>query len=441
MTSKRIAVVAGVVVLLAVGGALGGVLASGAGAERAAPLAVQPGEVADQALTGFSIGDTEGLVAELQGVVRENPENAKALGLLGLAYQQRARETGDPGYYTKSEGLLRQALELEPDDLLATSGLGSLALARHEFGQALELGERAQGLSPTTARTYGVIGDALLELGRYDEAFETFNRMAELKPSLPAYARVSYARELLGDHDGAIEAMKLALDAARGAKEPTAWTLVQLGKLWWAAGRLDEAEAAYREALQVFPSYVYALEALAQVEAAHGRTDDAIELTRQAVDQIPLPQFVTQLGDLYASSGHEGLAGEQYGLMDAIHRLLVANGSKVDLETAVYYADHGIRLREALELARAARRDRPGIYGDDALAWALERNGRCEEALPYSTAALRLGTLDPNLFFHRGMIERCLGRDEAASGWFEKAIELNPHFSLLWAPVAKEASS
>ena len=43
------------------------------------------------------------------------------------------------------------------------------------------------------------------------------------------------------------------------------------------------------------------------------------------------------------------------------------------------------------------------------LAWALARNGRCAEALPYSQAALRLGTQDALKFFHRGMIERCLG--------------------------------
>ena len=67
--------------------------------------------------------------------------------------------------------------------------------------------------------------------------------------------------------------------------------------------------------------------------------------------------------------------------MNAINRLLMANGSRVDLETANYYSDHGIHLQRALELARTARADRPGIYGDDALAWALERNDRCEEAL------------------------------------------------------------
>ena len=116
---------------------------------------------------------------------------------------------------------------------------------------------------------------------------------------------------------------------------------------------------------------------------------------------------------------------------------LRANGVKTDLETALFDVDHGIQLPQALLLARAARADRPSIDGDDVLAWALARNGRCTEALPYSERALRLGTRDATKFFHRGMVERCLGHPEAAKKWFRRALALNPHFSLLWAPVAK----
>jgi tetratricopeptide (TPR) repeat protein len=215
--------------------------------------------------------------------------------------------------------------------------------------------------------------------------------------------------------------------------------MTQLGKVHFSAGRYDEAGRWYRRALAALPGYVYALDALAQVEGARGRYAEAIELAQQAVDRIPLPQFVTLLGDLYHVSGQETLARDQYELMGAIHQLLQANGVRSDLEIAVYYADHGIRLGEALELARAARDARPSITGEDALAWALERNGRCEEALPYSERALRLGTRDASLYFHRGMIERCLSRASEANAWFRKALELNPGFSLLWAPVAKAA--
>ncbi|HEX6702160.1 MAG TPA: tetratricopeptide repeat protein [Gaiellaceae bacterium] len=389
----------------------------------------------------FTAADTATLVSELQASLRARPDDAHANALLGLAYQQRARETGDPSYYPRSAGVLRRALAIDPKDALATSGLGSLALSRHRFRDALALGLRARAFSPATARNYGVIGDALVELGRYRQAFAAFDRMAHLRPGLAAYARISYARELRGDWRGAVAAMQLALGAAIGQREALAWTHVQLGKLYWARGRLDAAERQYRAALAGFPGYVYARDALAQVEAARGRPERAMALEREASATIPLPQFVGLLGDLYRTTGDERLARRQYALVAVIERLLRANGVRTDLETALFDVDHGIRPRHALELARAAQADRPSIDGDDVLAWALARNGRCGEALRFSKRALRLGTRDALKMFHRGMIERCLGHRADARLWLGRALALNPHFSVLWAPVARSALS
>jgi tetratricopeptide (TPR) repeat protein len=386
---------------------------------------------------GLGSENTGALITSLQDQLRTNPDDVQSYDLLGLAYQQRARETGDPTYYTKSEGVLRRALRLAPNDALATSGLGSLALSRHRFRDALVLGERAHALTPYTARNYGIIGDALIELGRYEAAFRAFDRMSTLRPSLSSYARVAYARELLGDRRGAARAMRLAIDAAGGQPEALAWTHVQLGKLFWSEGRLDAAAREYRAALAGFRGYVYAFDGLAQVEAARGHLQSAIRLERRAADVIPLPQFVSSLGDMYHVIGDAAAARKQYALVDVIRRLLVANGVKTDLETALFDVDHAIRLPAALALARLAQRERPSIDGDDVLAWALERTGHCAEARRYSVHALRLGTFDALKFFHRGMIERCVGNVREARGWFRRALGLNPHFSLLWAPVAR----
>jgi tetratricopeptide (TPR) repeat protein len=381
------------------------------------------------------------LLPRLQEQVRAHPADAHALALLGLAYQQAARDSGDPSYYPKSEAVLRRALRLGQDDLLATSGLGALALSRHDFRDALALGRRAVALSPTTARGYGIVGDAFVELGRYEQAFTAFDRMVSLKPSLASYARVSYARELLGDVQGAAEAMQLAVDAATGQREGQAWAYTQLGKLYVTHGRLRAAERRFRRALAVRPGYVYALDGLAQVNTAQGRLGEAIDLERRAADAMPLPQFVAALRDLLRASGDHGGASRQYALLGAIDRLLRANGVRVDLESALFDVDHGIRLRRALARARAARADRPSIDGDDVLAWALERNGHCGEALRYSKRALRLGTVEAGKFFHRGMIERCLGNRADAKRWFRRALAVNPHFSLIWTPVARRYAS
>jgi tetratricopeptide (TPR) repeat protein len=402
---------------------------------------VVPGASTGALQAGFSPGgnSTAASVSKLQAKLLADPNDVTSLDTLGLAYQQRARETGDPTYYTKSEEALNRALRLAPRDLIATSGLGSLALSRHRFADALVLGRKAHTISPTTALNYGITGDALVELGRYPAAFAAFDTMATLKPSLSSYARVSHGLELLGRVPEAIETMQLAVEAAQGQGELEAWTRFQLGKLYWSIGSVSAAERQDRAALRVFPGYHYALDALARIEAAKGRKRAAIALQQQAVDTIPLPQYVAQLGDLHRANGQPTQARKQYALIGVIERLLVANGVRTDLETALFDVDHGIHLPAALALARTARAERPSIDGDDVLAWALYRNGRCGEALGHSKQALRLGTRDALKLFHRGMIERCLGDREASRGTLRQALALNPHFSILWAPVARKA--
>ena len=436
MTKGRLIVAGTVAAFAATVLLLGGVLRESTAAETAP--ATPPLRATPAALGGdFAQRGTAELVRRLQSEVRARPNDARSLVLLGLAYQQRVRETGDAGYYAKSEGVLRRAFRLHPKNALATSGLGSLALARHDFREALRLGRRAERLSPGTARNLGVVGDALIELGRYDEAFRAFDRMAALKPSVASYARIAYGRELLGRPRSAIAAMKLAADAAGAQPEPAAWSHHQLGKLYWSIGDAGSAAREYAIALTLFPGYVYALDSLAHVAAARGDRRRAIALAKRAVEAVPLPQFAATLGDLYRSGGQERLAREQYALVGAIERLLVANGVKTDLETALFNVDHGIRLRQSLALARRAHAERPSLDADEVLAWALVRNGRCQEARRYSERALRLGTKDAARFFHRGMIERCLGRPGVAKRWFARALRTNPHFSLIWAPVAR----
>jgi len=380
---------------------------------------------------------TAEVVARAQAEVRADPYDVTALDKLGLAYQQSARETGDPTYYTKSGEALHRALKLAPHDLIATSGLGSLALSRHRFRDALALGRRARAISPTTARNFGVVGDALVELGRYREGFRAFDVMASTKPDVSSYSRIGHARYLIGDVPGAIAALRLAADAAEGQGETEAWTRVQLSKVDFSVGRISDAAAQARAALRAFPDYALAYDALAWAQFAQGDVPAAIASERAAVNRIPLPQYVAMLGDLYRVSGRPQQAHRQYALIGVIERLLVANGVETDLETALFDVDHGIRLHASLALARLAQRERPSIDGDDVLAWALERNGRCGEARQYSQRALRLGTGDALKLFHRGMIERCLGNRAASQTWFGRALHLNPTFSVLWAPVAR----
>ncbi len=201
-------------------------------------------------------------IQSLQERLRSNPDDWQSYSQLGLAYLQKAREVGDPSYYQKVDDALNKALAQQPGDYVAISGMGALALARHQFQEALEWGERARQINPDRAYAYGIIADAQIELGQYSEAVETLQSMVDLHPDMSSYARISYLRELNGDNNGALEMMQTAVDAGVPNSENTAWTRTQLGNLYFNMGDLDNAEVEYMRTLNNWPGYVYALAGL-----------------------------------------------------------------------------------------------------------------------------------------------------------------------------------
>jgi tetratricopeptide (TPR) repeat protein len=418
-------------VALALASLVGGVLA-----EPSSSLpAVAPGALQDGAPPGP--GGSK-VIGDLEAAVQAAPD-PKALTQLGFAYQQRWRETADASFLPRSETALGRALRLDPRNGNAVLGLGSVALIRHEFRVALAYGRRTQRLLVGSGRPQGVIGDALVELGRYDEAFRAFELMVTRLPGLASYARVAYARELTGDPGGARAAMRLALAAAAGQPEATAWAHVELAKLDLVRGRVTAAAGGAHRALRAFPGYPAARITLARAEAARGRLERAIGEAQRAAEAVPTVESVALLADLLDRAGRRAEARRQRETVAILQKLLGANGVQVDLESAVYRADYRIRPAETVGLARRARQARPSIYGDDALAWALARAGRCAEALRYAERALRLGTQDPLLYFHRGYAEGCAGNRAAMRAWYTRALALSNAFSVRWAPVARAA--
>ncbi|MBI4551519.1 MAG: tetratricopeptide repeat protein [Candidatus Latescibacteria bacterium] len=385
---------------------------------------------------GAAWSSTDKLINALQERLRIKSTDAQALVQLGDVYLQKARETGDPTYYTKAEGVLRKALDLQPQRDDAMSVMGTLCLARHQFREALDWGQRAQKMNLYSARAYGVIGDAYVELGEYPNAAETIQRMVNLRPDLSSYSRVSHVRELFGDVEGAIQAMKSAVAAGGPAAENTQWCRVQLGHLYFNSGQLDEAVAEYQQAVATLPNYVHALAGLARVLAARKDYEGAIILYTKAVESVPLPEYVIALGDVYQAAGQTAKAAQQYELVRAMEQLYRANGVEMDMEMALFDADHQSRLPEAVARARRAMAQRPSIYAADVLAWTLYKSGQPREALDASRKALRLGTKDALLLFHAGMICERLGDVEQARMYLDQCLSINPQFSVRHADTA-----
>jgi tetratricopeptide (TPR) repeat protein len=387
-------------------------------------------------LAGLSTGNTAGYIGKLERRVSRRPQDAAALAALALAYQQRARETGDPTYYRLSGTALQRAGAAGGETALVVQGEASLANTRHQFRKGLRLAHEAVRLDPYNGSAYGALGDALFNLGRYDRAFRVYDRMALLSPGVASFTRVASARELLGRPAAAIEADELALEAGSTVPENLAWAAVQLGNTRFNMGRLAPAASAYGRALRILPGYVHAEAGLARVEAAEGHYRVAIRRFREVVGRLPIPAYVILLGDTLHAAGEQRAARREYALVGAIERLFAANGVRTELQTALFDLDHNRHVADALGRALTAYRSAPSIYAEDAVAWGLFRTGRCEAANTHSEHSLRLGTRDALLFFHRAMIERCLG-SPSARVWFARALATNPHFSLLWSPVAR----
>lgn len=365
------------------------------------------------------------------------PEDAAAYARLGLAYLQQVRENGDPSNYPRAEEALRAALDREPEQADALVGMGMLALARHDFAGAIPWAEAALAYNPFRAEAVGLLVDAYVELGRYDEALAAGQKMVNLLPGVGSYSRASYLRELMGETDGAIQAMELALGAAVPDTEGWRWTAVQLGHLYFNRGEWAEAEVYYRAALKSHPAYPYALAGRGRVAAAVGDYTNAVRFYEQAIERLPLPEFAIPLGDLYRLTGQMAKADERYGLVRVIQRLNQTAGMSVDLELALFEADYGDPVT-ALQLARQAYTARPSIHAADVLAWALHRNGRSEEARPLSTESLRLGTQDALLHYHAGVIAQAVADAEGARLHLQQALTINPAFSPLLAEDARQ---
>lgn len=375
-----------------------------------------------------------------QQKIDDSPNDPVGYTTLAAAYLQKARETGDFGFNVRAERAVDKAFEVAPDDYEALKLRATVLATYHRFVEARDVARRAEQRHPEDYDVYGVLVDALVELGEYDAAVEAAQTMVDLKPCTASYSRVSYLRSLHGDPEGAVDAMRLAAKAASPADpESVAWCNVHLGDELFSLGRRDEAERSYDFALHTFPDYHLALAAKARARRVAGDTEAAIALYTRALERVPLPDTAIALGDLYTALGRTAEAGRQYQLVEAIERLGSAESGTYSLKIAEFWADHDTRLDEALAVARRERAVRADIYTCDVLAWCLYKKGLFEEADVAIAEALRLGTRDARIHYHAGLIAEALGDRARATTHLETALALEPTLGVLAAGSARIA--
>jgi tetratricopeptide (TPR) repeat protein len=385
-------------------------------------------------------GDLDTSITALQTHLRAQPKDFGGWATLGLAYVEQARTKGDPSRYPQAEQALERSLALKPDNDQALAGRAALAAARHDFENALAYADRTLKQNPYSERALSSRIDALVELGRYDEASKAADLADTRRPGVPVFTRYAYVRELRGDVATARRVLEQALATAT-APGDIAYVSAALGQLAWNQGDYEAALIHYARALAADENYLPALEGRARAQAASGDRAAAIKGMEAVVARYPLPGPLVELGELYEDRGAEGdpaKARDQYALVDAWTALARANKVNADLDTALAAADHGDKAA-ALRAARAEWGRRHTVHTADALAWALHVNGRDEEALPYARRATATGYRSAAFLYHRGIIERATGHEEDARTHLTAALKLNPGFSPLGARAARKA--
>jgi tetratricopeptide (TPR) repeat protein len=399
-----------------------------------------------------AITATDERIAVLQNQVKESPDDYSRYDHLGAAYFQKARETGDIAYYELAEKTLNRSVALMPRNPTTVDPLVDLALVymgEHRFTDALISTQQAIAAGTGNLVAFATEGDAYIDIGEYEQAAAAYDTLRTLggaiaSPLTLAYmadSRLSYLKFLSGETAESIRLMNQATVAALQLnipKENLAWLYYEWGQRYFQAGDLQHADMAYSSALAADPGHYRSLAGLAQVRAAQEKLDDSIKLYKASVAIVPLPQYIADLGDIYLKTGQNREAQEQYDLVEYIGHLGKLNQVLHNRDLALFYADRGMKLTEAVQLARDELAVRQDIYTWDALAWVLFKNHQLPEAKQAIDKAQRLHTNDPILLFHAGMIEHALGNDAAAQDDLRRALAINPHFHIFYAQQAAD---
>jgi tetratricopeptide (TPR) repeat protein len=394
---------------------------------------------------------TERLIKNMQTRVQSNPKDPAAYSALGAAFFQRARETGDVEDFAQAEQAINRSLDLNSADFSAAPAYSTMAevcMGEHRFSDAVTYAQKALALGSGDLSPFAIVGDANADMGEYERAAIAYSRLdvagnsaADPHTVYVRDSRTSYLKFVSGDTRGAIRLMQSAVAAGTEARLPAenlAWLYYELGEYESQAGDVAAANSAYLTALTIHPGDYRAMAGLGKLRGNQGRYAEAIKLYQSAVAVVPMPMFVAELGDMYTKAGNSAEAKKQYQLVEYIGLLGHINQVLHNRDLVLFYADHDIKLDEALVLAQKEFEVRHDIYTWDALAWALYKNGKYQEAGDAMDHALRPGARDALLFFHAGMISSRLGQSAQAKERLQTALSIHPQFHVIYADVARQ---
>ncbi|MES2690214.1 MAG: tetratricopeptide repeat protein [Bacteroidota bacterium] len=360
--------------------------------------------------------------------IAKDPSDLKSKLLLAQLYMQEARITGEhPYYYPATLTILDDVLSRDANNFEALAYKASVELSLHHFADALATGSKAKKINASNGFIFGVLCDANVELGNYDEAVKMSEQMQALRPGLESYSRASYLREIYGNNAAAIEAMKMAYNAGLPGSEEASWAGNTLAGLYESTGDLKNAENTYTQILTQRPSYAFAMAGLARVEKAKGNYDKALAMLDKAIAMMPEFSFYEDKADVYAAQGQPEKAKQMYTEVIGMLNEDAASGHYADMELAKAYLHTG-NMDKALEHATIEYKRRPeNIDANSTMGWVLYQKGEYAKAKEHMQKAVRMNTQNAELLCKAGIIEAAAGNKAKGTEWVKKAMKINPN--------------
>jgi len=374
--------------------------------------------------------------------VGADPGDQLGAKILAAQYMQRYRETQDIGDVQRSIHQALRALALQPQNNAGTDAIvASAYTALHQFRAALHYDKAAYRALPADSNAPAQIASVEMELGDYAAAARDLRIAAAIRNTATVMAVQARYDELTGNIDRARRLLQLA--AARSdavvdnSAQSRAWFHFRLGELAFSSGATEEAKREERYALQQFPGFETAYRALARFCWATKDWQCALDAAGKAANIAPIAESLGYEADAQAALGDAAGAMRTRALIFAVER--IGNAYRLnDRLLAVYFAQHGVALDDAVRIARreVALRGQE-IYAQDTLAWAAAMDGRWMLADRAMRCAIRFDTQDPRIQFHAGMVDLHFHRLGAARRHLERALALNPRFDPFYANRAR----
>lgn len=382
------------------------------------------------------------IISVYEEKVAQSPNSSIFLRLLADQYLRRFRELADIDDVLRAEQAARRSLALQPrHNEVSSMLLASALLSQHQFREALDVINNAQNPSVDNPNIVSLRASIQMELGDYEATHQLLQNLAEGESNSGHNAVVARYLELTGNLASARQLLNEAMQEMDSfyttSAETRAWFHVRTGDLAFAAGDFALSEQRYREALDLFPRHIAAFTGLARLYAAQHRWQDALNAASQGIELMPLVETLSYKADAQLALGNRKGATETEDLIGVVAYLSKVKGI-YDRALAVYYTEHGIHLKEALQIARSEVAVRDDVYAQDTLAWAAAANGQWQEAQKAAQRATRFGTEDALLQFHAGMIAFHLGNRESAIKRLTQAVSLNPQFHHKYADEARQ---